>query len=199
MRASRLPTPWTVILLMLVGAIVLALLGVLTMAVAAQDEDDDGDEAFTATYVTGEIIQTQGTGDAEYWEEDGVEHTRGMLNEQTIEWSDARLPSRLLIAYNLASHNPDAGAIAASYRLEDDLDGAWVGIGHGFQGYPDGASPMAAVGLMTLTGEGAYEGLSAMIANKLEDGASALEGYIFEGALPPIPDPVDPNSPQYAD
>lgn len=199
MHTSRSSVPWTIILIMLVGAIVLALLGVLAMTAVAQDEEEDGDEALTATYVTGEIMQVMGSGDAEHWEEGGVQHTRGMLNEQTIEWSDPRLPSRLLIVYNAASHQPDAGAIVASYRLEDGPDGAWVGTGHGFQGYPDEESPMAAVGLMTLTGEGAYEGLSAMIVNKYVSGTSALEGYIFEGTLPPTPDPVDPDSPQYAE
>jgi hypothetical protein len=197
MRTSWLPTTWTVILFVLVGATILALLGVLTMAVVASDEDED--EAPTATYVTGEIIQTQGTGDAEYWEEGGVEHTRGLLHEETIEWSDPRLPSRLLINTNIGSHQPDARATTSSYRLEDGPDGAWVGTGRSFGGYPTGEFPPVGITVMTLTGEGAYEGLSAMIANKLEDGASALEGYIFEGALPPIPDPVDPNSPQYAD
>lgn len=50
-------------------------------------------------------------------------------------------------------------------------------------------------GLMALTGEGVYEGLSAMIANTWKGSTPALEGYIFEGDLPPMPDPIDPNTP----
>ena len=191
MPTSRLPTPWTLILDVPAGALILAFFGVLTMSVVAQDEDEE--VAPTATYVTGQIIQTQGTGDFEIWEEDGVGHVRGMWNEQEIEWSDPRLPTRLLINTNLDEHQPSAGFSASSYRLEGGVDGAWVGTGHSFYGYPDEESLMAGVELMTLTGEGAYEGLSAMIASAWMEGTPAFEGFIYEGELPPVPDPVESN------
>lgn len=208
MRTSRLSTPWTLLLIMLVGAIILALLGVLAMSVVAQDED----ETPTATYVTGTIIQGLGTGDSEYWEGGGIGHGRGMMTETVVEWSDPRLPSRVLRVINLDEHQPSAMATASSVRLEplrqvygegqghllapeDGPDGAWAGTSSGFLGFPTEEPPPVTFGLMTLTGEGAYEGLSAMIADTWKDGTPAFEGYIFEGALPPVPDPVEANPP----
>ena len=66
-------------------------------------------------------------------------------------------------------------------------------------GFPGDEPPPVAVRVTTLIGEGAYEGLSAMIVNRNVSSTEELEGFIFEGALPPIPDPIDPNSPGYAE
>ena len=50
--------------------------------------------------------------------------------------------------------------------------------------------------MMLLSGEGAYEGLSAMLQRQYEVITTAsrpvFEGYIFEGELPPMPEPLEP-------
>jgi len=139
-----------------------------------------------------------------------------MTDEQVVEWSDPRLPSRLLRNVNLDVHTPYPYVSAQSYRLEplrqvhgegqehllaleEGPDGVWVGTGRGFFAFTAAyESPPMVFEWMAFSGEGAYEGLSAMIVNKYLTGVQGeLEGYIFEGAWPPIPDPVGPNFPRY--
>ena len=47
--------------------------------------------------------------------------------------------------------------------------------------------------LLTLTGEGAYEGLSATLVRVVDAGAiNPCEGFIFESEPPPMSDPIEP-------
>ena len=53
--------------------------------------------------------------------------------------------------------------------------------------------------LMVLQGAGAYEGLSAMFTTTYEEPPTSGQvpdwaGYIFEGALTPVPEPPEPSS-----
>ena len=89
-----------------------------------------------------------------------------------------------------------------TYRLED-ANGSWVGTGHGFGASPE-EMPTEPFGIMeaeliSLSGEGAYEGLSAVLllvmdASDWISGDYVLEGYIYEGAPPPAPLPLEPGS-----
>ncbi len=53
--------------------------------------------------------------------------------------------------------------------------------------------------LLVLTGEGVYEGLSTMLVEVVPEAPEGddeiiWEGYIFEGGLPPMPNPVEPSA-----
>ena len=82
-------------------------------------------------------------------------------------------------------------------RLEGD-DGVWTGVEYGL-GEETPEALILQPRLMLLTGEGAYEGLSAMLQRQYEvitTGSNPVfEGYIFEGALPPMPEPLEPLEP----
>ena len=176
MRMSRLS---------LVGVVILVLLGGTSTAVLAQDE---ADQSPTAWYVTG--------GEAA----SGPDH--GPYREKEMEWSDPRLPARMLYDFiiddHMASH-PDglamAGRMTRSYRLQG-LEGAWTGTGR-ILGW--GMRPASGeehldtwVELVTLSGEEAYEDLSATLVRVIHgDDIGPYEGFIFEGGQPPYPDPIE--------
>jgi hypothetical protein len=147
----------------------LSLVGVVTLALlgglggAAMAQEEEQ----TATHVTGRVVSG--------------------------EWSDPRLPPMMTGRMNLDAHWRETDAIlpwASTHRL-DGPDGAWTVTERGFM-EADGA-----FALLVLTGEGAYEGLSAMLVEVVleaytGDDETILEGYIFEGGLPPLPDPIAP-------
>ena len=183
MRTLRLSLVGTVLLVLLVG---------LGGAVLAQDESAS-DPGYTL--VTGTTTAEQWHADAEQsWEEDGVLYSRGTVGEWTVEWSDPRLPSKMWhrIDYEGYGENqPDGGVTpyATSVLLMDD-QGSWVGTGRGV-GYGEGFVQTV------LVGEGAYEDLYAIIDRHdrvlpNEHPMRQFVGFIFEGELTPMPDPVTP-------
>ena len=75
------------------------------------------------------------------------------------------------------------GAPAHALEVVND-EGTWVGTGR----Y---VGPLG-VSLSTLTGEGAYEGLTAFVTEAYDDltDEDFLEAVIIEGGLPPFPEPA---------
>jgi len=70
----------------------------------------------------------------------------------------------------------------------DGPDGSWAGTARGVAG-ADGTTQLQ----YALTGEGAYEGLSALFAQDNSGWPTVrFDGWIFEGDLPTMPDPVEP-------
>ena len=117
-----------------------------------------------------------------------MDEALGMRVERQIEWSDPRLPSTMTTVMNFDSY-PNAMTWAQTHRL-DGPDGAWTATERGFMDFSAGSS-----GLMVWTGEGAYEGLSALLVGVVTDtGETLYEGFLFEGGLPPMPDPVEPTA-----
>ena len=180
-----------------VAIITVALLAGSTIGVAGQPED----EAPTFTFATGRVIKDSSPQDdwAKAWMDGSVVHVLGWRVERSIDWSDPRLPSEMLSRMNVDTHIDEHDliqAFAETYRLEGP-DGAWTGTGralameHGHE----------ADWLMVLTGEGAYEGLAAMLVRETVTGDpdkdeidhTLMKGYIFEGELPPMPDPIVPS------
>ena len=76
----------------------------------------------------------------------------------------------------------DVSIAAATVRI-DKPDGAWVGTFTGYYGQPGGEE------WNTLSGEGAYEGLTAVFRYHADD---SLEGIIVPGDVPPLPDAIVP-------
>ena len=171
--------------LSLVGTVLLLLLGGLGGAVSAQDP-----EAATWTHVTGSTVEGEWTADMTpaRWE-DSVEFRPTRSQTFTVEWSDPRLPGTMQVQQDVVLHHGDMTSysdfmfvFADSVRLED-ADGAWVGSGRGVNG-SDGT-----IILYELTGEGAYEGLSALFDRAFDPDTMAVgfDGFIFESELPSVP------------
>ncbi len=171
----------------LVGTVILALLGGLGNVALAQDDMD----AAKVTPVTGtRLSAVEDTTDEEWWEEDGVGHSRGVRGVETIEWSDPRLPSELQLVNNFDAY--DQGGVFSGATLLEGPEGYWTGE---FRVFCD--ADFECNGMNTLTGHGAYEGLSAMIRafddiEGPEFGDWVFEGLILEGELPPIPEALEP-------
>jgi len=174
----------------LLSTMTLALVGGLgAVAVAQEDEDLQ----ITATRVTGETTAKHEVFGGRFSHVDGVDQNRDAVYEDTFEWSDPRLPSVMQITENVDIHyrgeDQDAWAWVGSIRLEDS-EGAWTGQEYGM-GEWIGERLALQPRMMLLTGEGAYEGLSAMLQRRWETDdptyPASVEGYIFEGELPPMP------------
>ena len=190
--------------LSLVGSVILVLLGGLGSVVAAQGDD------VAATHVigtvTGEKVMTQPT----YTVGEAYAHNTayGAVYEEDIDWSDPRLPSLMRHTENWDYYYAgdvgvfsDVGAmpVFSNVRLEGP-DGAWTGMEYGLvEELVEGAAGYPQTRLMFLSGEGAYEGLSAVLERKYEKAAPkpfidlpTFEGYILEGGLPPTPEAPEP-------
>jgi hypothetical protein len=79
--------------------------------------------------------------------------------------------------YTLPGDQPGPGISAVTLRAEND-EGAWQGSSVSIE-FPDGTvtSPP-----LVMTGEGAYEGLTAVLG-----GEGCFQGYIIEVPAPPVP------------
>jgi len=171
--------------LSLVGTVILVLLGGgLSMAVMAQEEG----ESPLVTHVTGTIIDTSyddSMAEITYAPGD-VTHVNGASYVETNVWDDPRLPAEKRLILNFTTYPDDGGRFMVartSIRL-DGPDGAWVGTGVGLA-YPDGTSE----GQDVLVGEGAYEGLIAVLYCGTDMGCT---GSIIEGDMPTQPALVEP-------
>ncbi|MGD8486934.1 MAG: hypothetical protein PVH07_09885 [Chloroflexota bacterium] len=178
--------------LMLASAVIHALaVGTAGIAIA-QDEED---VPVTATQVTGEATGTRTVSPPTGSEVDGVWHDRDLVFEHDIEWSDPRLPSLMRGQENQNWHvlPDDSGAVTfvTNIRLEGE-SGAWTGAEYGLGEMSDEGLVLQPR-MMLLTGEGAFEGLSAVLQRQHEVitavSSPVFEGYIFEGGLPPMPEP----------
>lgn len=154
----------------------------------AQTEQEPGPEAF----FTGALL-SQGTDVKlmEMSEGDGVEHVRGVRFIERHEWSDPRLPmdSQAILNWDVY----EAGVAVSNAVLFEGPDGYWMGTATTFCDHEDNCR-----GMTLLTGHEAYEGLTALIAGGSEAGGPGSlptwdsEGFIFEGEMPPFPEPLEP-------
>ena len=162
------------------GPVIFALLG--AVPTLAQDP-----EQATWTHVTGHGVEAGRTDDilAQSWD-GSIQHLPGSTVIYTVEWSDPRLPSTMYSHENIVLHHGDLTSyddwmlmwtVAAQ---GDGPDGAWVESSYGFMG-PDGAH-----GLSVLTGQGAYAGLTTLLAVEPGDGTLGFDGFLFESELPPM-------------
>ena len=115
------------------------------------------------------------------------------------EWSrcrclmdDDRLSGTLWQLWNHESiggpkYRADGEVMFGTVELVND-DGSWVGTMRGY--IVNG--PRTHYWQLDLTGTGAYEGLSALAyVEGPGGGAHEFEGFVFPGALPEYPDPVE--------
>jgi hypothetical protein len=210
MRTLRLSPVWTVILVMLVAAIILALAGIFVISVVAQADDDrpvqsptefNGRLSCSDDWQEGTIsdivLGPMGEGDLVRREIRG-----GFFRPKVDEMSDPRFAGKYT-AYLDSDEYIYPGVdleehpvlMTGVLRIEDD-EGAWQGFAPDAY-VPD--APLTTWGLLTLTGEGAYEGLSAVQWMNLVDDACScvdpsadpcawdVQGLVFEGEMPPVP------------
>jgi hypothetical protein len=176
--------------LSLAGAVIAALLGVVGGAATARSEGDGA----RVTQFTGTIVEEgwhfEGAQD---WEEDGVYHSRGTIAEWAVDWTDPRLPSQMWHRIDFEEYLPSTPESALPYATSVLLrgeDGSWAGTGRGM-GYDEGFVQVV------LVGDGIYDGLYAILDRKdstLPDDTvqRTFDGFIVEGELTPMPDPVKP-------
>jgi hypothetical protein len=181
--------------LSLVGTVILVLVGG-TSVVVGQSED----EGSRVTQFSGTIIEERFHAEGEthigtppgatQGSADGVTRSTGNTLEWTVEWTDPRLPSTMWHRIDYDLYDPDSALPYATSVLLLGEEGSWSGTGYGV-GYDEGFVQVL------LIGEGAYEGLYAILDRKdatLPDDTAqrTFDGFIFEGEPIPIPDPVEP-------
>jgi hypothetical protein len=157
--------------------------------VAAQDRA----EAAEPTFFTVRFIPSDAVRMAEVTTEDGVTRQLGNCWAPVVaEPSDPRLAGDLTFCADAHWFGPLEGSPSVgsgTYRLVNE-EGAWQGS-QALAEWPDPESgeTMGLGGVVVLSGEGAYEGLSAVLTF-LPDW-SDIRGFIFEGAPPsaPVPPP----------
>ena len=181
--------------LSLAGTIILALLGGLSGAVLGQDDEE---MPVGATHVTGTVTANRTVHSPTFVDHsDAAFGAYGGVYERDIEWSDPRLPPVMRASENWDFYGvggSDEVSAALSLMLNLRLDGptgAWTGAIYALAEETGDRYPQTV--LMVLSGEGAYEGLSAIFRGVFDEPPVQGEepywdGYIFEGPLTPMPE-----------
>ena len=182
-------TPWLV-------AAVLALLVTSTVAVTAQMNE----WGIPAAFVTGTVVDDTN---------DTATEVEGRASwEQTVEWSDPRLPPTLKVeaTWYIYGRPPDDledegleaiddyfVMVTEMNVLLDGSEGRWHGTGRAIkQGY--GPDPERRYSYYVLEGDGAYEDMHALLRGAPDHDADGpwdeqYEGWIIESEVPSLPGP----------
>lgn len=198
-----------------VAAVVAALaLGASFLAVQVGGPPDEGPPAAApaATDVVDEIGATHVTGvssgnrtihSATYSMEGAHNAGYGGVYVRDVEWSDPRLPSVMRLGENwdwyCFGESEGVGGVISLVQnvVLEGPEGNWTGTAYGLLEETTPVETYPQTVLMILEGEGAYEGLSAMLRTAYDEppvfGETAdWEGYILEGGLTPIPEAPAP-------
>ena len=175
------------------GALIVSLLVVPSAAVISQSET-----TATSTHVTGTVLeQTRYESDDVSGSQAGdTIREEGHVYKQRVDWSDPRLPAEHWVRMDLSIHDEgseDGVMTVQTSHLLTDSDGAWRRTGRALETETDRDS------YYELIGEGAYEGLHALLRGtpgKDAHGPWDLEydGWIFQGPLTGFPEPAEPAS-----
>jgi hypothetical protein len=156
-----------------------ALLGFGGIAVA----QSDGAETTSTAVIVHRTAGAQ-TGDAQPTFETARTIFTGEVWSQTWEATDPRLTGSATY-HSTAYTFEDFELKAIAVRVEND-EGAWVGTGREVFW----AEPFGSIDMLELSGEGAYEGLSALLTEDGMHEPHTLRGAIVYGGLPPFPEPA---------
>jgi hypothetical protein len=167
------------------GLASLALLAGATLGAAAQSP-----EAMAPAWVTGQVFYGTQRSVPTVTTEDGVTHKRAeSYVDQRWDISDPRLSGMAVAAWNSDVYElPDGAGVnlvaVGTYEIVND-EGTWVG---GYTSTGQGADDsLGMLETVTLTGSGAYEGLSAVLNLDWTTYPDSVEGMIIAGGLPPSP------------
>ena len=174
-----------------ISILALGLLAGSAVGVAAQDE---AEVPTGASYFTGTIGASDVTGEPTEAVVDGVLEVRGLMREGPIEATDPRLTGSLSRVLDFDVHSvgdlEDVVLFSAPHRIENDA-GSWSGTGTGVihAGADLSAEEELDFYTVVLTGEGAYEGLSAfLLADFAPEVGADIKGAVFPGEMPePLP------------
>ena len=174
----------------------LTLMGLQTVVTAQGDDaaaSDDAAQPAAAAFVTGTIdVENEATLTPPVdTMVDGYLQGRGWeLEGATIEMDDPRLSGTVTRMLNANVWQGDDFLFVRNdrVRMEND-EGAWSGVSTTYSASGPGVMGAARdVDTIIATGEGAYEGLTAYL---VIDGG-VVEGLVFPGEMPPLPDPIEP-------
>ena len=177
--------------LSLAGTVILMLLRGLGAVVAGDDETLASERPHQ---VSGSCVYAGHRTFGAYVEEDGRTGRHGDLVRVGCEMDDARLSGSLWVLSNMDAiggriRASEGEVMAQTVELVND-DGSWVGTNRGYIAY----EPLGRVHYwqLELTGTGVYEGHSALLQVKGPGtGPYEVEGFVFPGALPEYPGPVE--------
>jgi hypothetical protein len=179
-------------------AAILAVTAVLTLAIAGAVTADASPAPSPAppiapTWVTGTIQHVEGTCSRRDQKVDGGVIRSAYACTQTWTSSDARLSGGASFLWNEDTYQTDNGAISvgidAHYVRNDG--GGWACVDSFVAKGATPASELLTDTTFTCTGNGGYEGLSAVLVSKQapDDLPEEFVGLIFAGDLPPLPEP----------
>jgi hypothetical protein len=149
-------------------------------------------EAIAPTWVTG-TVEFRGTCSEPDTTVDIVvmEFRNYECGPQTWTASDPRISGEAAVAWNEDVYRTDEGAVSVNMtvvHMSND-DGGWVcSSSNLFKGsglFPEGVTGMTAM----CVGEAGYEGLSALLVFDGPAGPQSMQGIIFSGDFPPLPEP----------
>ena len=184
MRTLRLP---------LVGTVILALLAGLSGAVLAQDEEAtlDPHRPSFFTLTSGDPLS-----ESEWVYSPGLNDSAEFLGLEAVlpvEASDPRISGTWTEVYDFRGWEapddtglPFSPSVSSGAVRIDNEDGAWVGTWDAFGSAFSGAE------WIQLQGEGAYEGLTAVIHQTFDfaTDVETFEGVIVPGVPPDYPEPI---------
>jgi hypothetical protein len=174
-----------------ISILAVGLLAGSAVGVSAQDTDVGTTEP---TLFSFQIVPSSQVRDTEVTTEDGVYKEVGTCFAPIVlNASDPRLAGDLTVCGDLLRFGPSEGSPtvgSGSFRLVND-EGAWQGS----DAWAEWTDPESGEvielggGIIVVTGEGAYDGLYAVMT--LSDWSN-VRGFIFEGAPPaaPVPPPA---------
>jgi len=175
------------------AALALVLLLGASVGVSAQMNSEE----IPAAFVTG----TAGEGGS------ATEDEGTVVYEQVVDWSDPRLPSTLrvnatwyvygAVPAGLEDQEPDVidddvVMVTEMNVLLDGTEGSWRGIGRAIEQGAE-TDPDRRYSTYVLSGEGAYEGLHALLRGAPGHDADGpwderYEGWIIEAEVPSLPE-----------
>ena len=146
----------------------------------------------TPASVTGEVGDLQMLEVADPTSAEGRERTELTLwFEQTA--TDPRLAgiwTQSVVLDGLGQAAEGSLNLWSGTAMLENGGGYWVGPVSGYQTAED---PYPGLQQTQLTGGGAYEGLSALLYHRGEGGLDVLEGLVFIGEFPPLPEALEPS------
>jgi hypothetical protein len=110
---------------------------------------------------------------------------REFETHERFKWSDPLLPPEVTTRRTTGALTPTMGLTTGSLLLEGP-EGYWSGT------LTARTLLGVEVGTWVLTGHGVYEGLSALLTTTEDTSEVSVEGFIFPGLFPPVPEPLEP-------
>jgi len=173
-----------------ISILAVGLLAGSAVGVSAQDEEAAADVPAGSSYFTGTYtpVGTPVAGGSVTTGPDGLTQMLGEVYAgETIETSDPRVSGSLSRVVNRAEARPGLWPAAEAWRLENE-GGSWTGQGTSLVHSVEGIKPSSWV-TMVLSGEGVYEGLTAVVLVDRIQVPHAVEGAVIAGEPVPVPEP----------